>query len=600
MESLLTLKLEDLLNLEVVSATRSTKPLSKVAENMEVITEEDIELMNAHTLADVLRTVNGIQLNVYMGSPGTASYPFLQGSNMDEVLVVIDGIVINEIADNIALTETVPVQNIERIEVIKGPASSAWGSSLGGVINVITKSGDLNSMPSGTLAASYGEKTTYDFKGDVSGGTDKLGYYFYAGTLHTDGLLPFQQAFSNNFYTKFLYKIANNTDIKFTLLYDNASDVEGNFPVLDDEFAKNSSNSLLATLSLSTNLNNNLQAIFSLRTALQNINYIRNIYSTGADNGSFKEEDRKTGGSAKLLWSLSDQKVVIGADFDNWLLKESDFVNGNHSEDKWAIFTNDTITLGKFTVTPGIRVDSSEYISNFISPSLGITYDLGHKTIFRLYAGRGFNDPTIGQLYGDSVYYRHNANLKPEEVWSYQPGLETGILEYFWLKASFFSHNIRDAITWQTLDPNTYTWTYVNSDRIRRQGEELELRTIPFYNLTLAAAASFIKTTDLTTGEKIMDAPTNTYSVSLQYDDKKSLSALIKGYYIWYNSDSFYLGKYNSMLFDLNIIKPLYKGKSSSVEAYFTGHNIFDGAQYPLLEYANAHRWFEGGLRYKF
>ncbi|MGD0282459.1 MAG: TonB-dependent receptor [Dissulfurispiraceae bacterium] len=600
METLLSMDLKDLMNIEVISATRSLIPLSETAENITVITAKDIEFMNAHTLADVLLTVNGVQLNVYMGSPGTISLPHIQGSDLDQVLVMIDGIVINELTDNIAVIGSIPVQNIERIEIIKGPASSAWGSSLGGVINVITKSGDLNSKPSGTVAASYGEKNTYDFKGDVSGGTDKLGYYLYTGTLHTDGLLPFQHAFSNSTYTKVSYKIAENTDIKFTLLYNNESDEVGNWPAIDDLYYKNVSNSLFATATLTTKLNEDLQAIVSLRTALQNFNYIETIYSTGADYGTYKEEDSKNGASAKLLWSLPNQQVVIGSDFDYWVIKESDFTNGNQNEAKWAIFTNDTISLGKFTVTPGIRMDSTKYLSSFFSPSLGMTYALGDKTILRLYAGRGFNDPSVGELYGDSQYYRHNANLKPEEVWSYQPGVETRILEYLWLKATFFCHNIRNGLTTQILDPNTWTYTYVNTEKIRRQGEEIELRTVPFYNLTLAAAASFIKTTDLTTGEKVMDYPTSTYSVSLQYDDKKSLKALIKGYYIWENAQSYYEGKYNSMLFDVNVSKKLYKGKDSTVEAYLTGHNIFDGAQYTILEYANARRWFEGGLRYKF
>src|SRR5574340_97457 len=68
--------------LEVISATRSLKSISRVAENMTVITASDIELMNAHTLADVLRTVNGILLNTGITSPGGNANPQIQVSEL--------------------------------------------------------------------------------------------------------------------------------------------------------------------------------------------------------------------------------------------------------------------------------------------------------------------------------------------------------------------------------------------------------------------------------------------------------------------------------------------------------------------------------------
>jgi len=123
----------------VISATRSLKSISRVAENVTVITVEDIELMNAHTLADVLYTVTGVQVG-FDGGPGTIAWALIQGSDFTHVTVLIDGISINNLSDNVADISSIPSQIIQKIEVIKGPASSAWGSSLGGVVNVITKS----------------------------------------------------------------------------------------------------------------------------------------------------------------------------------------------------------------------------------------------------------------------------------------------------------------------------------------------------------------------------------------------------------------------------------------------------------------------------
>ena len=115
--------------------------------------------MNAHTLADVLNTVNGVVVEFGGASPGSIAGASIQGSALEHVVVMFDGIVINTASDQADLS-AIPVQMIEKVEIIKGPASSVWGSSLGGVINVITKSPRNSETPGGTVSASYGERNT--------------------------------------------------------------------------------------------------------------------------------------------------------------------------------------------------------------------------------------------------------------------------------------------------------------------------------------------------------------------------------------------------------------------------------------------------------
>ncbi len=122
----------------VSSPTRAEIPVSHTAEDITVITAHDIELMGAHTLADVLFTVTGVQVLAPI-TPGFPSSVSIQGSDFRHVRVEMDGVELNDLSDGVADVGSIPVQNIERIEIIKGPASSAWGSALGGIINIITK-----------------------------------------------------------------------------------------------------------------------------------------------------------------------------------------------------------------------------------------------------------------------------------------------------------------------------------------------------------------------------------------------------------------------------------------------------------------------------
>ena len=122
----------------VVTPTRHPKYISKSAENITVITSEELEMINAHTLTDALTKITGVQINILTG-PGSITNGHIQGSELRQVLVMIDGIAVNNLSNNVPDFGAIPIQNIERVEIIKGPASSSWGSSLGGIINIFTK-----------------------------------------------------------------------------------------------------------------------------------------------------------------------------------------------------------------------------------------------------------------------------------------------------------------------------------------------------------------------------------------------------------------------------------------------------------------------------
>ncbi|TFG92101.1 MAG: TonB-dependent receptor, partial [Syntrophobacterales bacterium] len=199
----------------VVTPTRYPKSISHVAENMTVITAEDIKAINAHTLADVLYYVPGVSEQI-AGGPGSFANPFIQGSSTRHILLLIDGVPQNNLADVYPDVGAVPVQAIERIEIIKGPASSTWGSSLGGVINVITKSPDESRKFGGVISSSIGERNTGDYRGVVSGKVAGVGYYLSGGGLLSDGLLPHNGFHGGNFYTKLKYSPTDQADLTFT------------------------------------------------------------------------------------------------------------------------------------------------------------------------------------------------------------------------------------------------------------------------------------------------------------------------------------------------------------------------------------------------
>jgi len=203
-------------------------------------------------------------------------------------------------------------------------------------------------------------------------------------------------------------------------------------------------------------------------------------------------------------------------------------------------------------------------------------------------------------LKGNSSSWEANPGLDPETVWSYQAGIETGILKYLWLKISAFDHEIRDEIAVVPSTTSPGKSTHVNIGESRRQGFEAEIKTVPFYSFVFSAAASIIRAKDLETDEEIKGVPTSTVDLGLSYDDGKSFRGSLNGHSVMWNEESYYEGRYNSMIFDLHLIKSIIRHGDVNVEVFATGHNIFNGSQYWTTPFINARRWFEAGLRYRF
>lgn len=586
--------------LVVLSATRSLKSITRVAENVEVVTKDDIELMNAHTLVDVLNTINGVAIGFAGSSIGSAGSPQIQGSRMDHVIILVDGVNINDIPGGVAPTEFIPVQMIEKVEVIKGPASSVWGSSLGGIINVITKMPISGSRPEGTVSGSYGKKDTADVRAELSGTTGGLGYYLFAGRLQTDGLRPRDSSWHNSIYSKFTYDFSKDTSANLSLFYNRSIEAGGDFDSLGYRY-DSKYDFFISSLSVKSRLSDSL----SVEVAGRMLSKTALGLFTDLASSSVTEipgEDKKYGGSIKFDLKQGAHTFVFGGDYDHLRTKFSTLTVG---ENIAALYVNDSIHFGKLTVIPGLRFDNidikdASMSESILSPSLGATYEIAEKTLLRAVVAKGFSAPPIFNILSDSLDFRKNPNLKTEKVWSYQAGIETGALEYLWMKVSGFRHDVRDAMVREDISVDEGTWSMVNKSRVRRQGAEVEVRTLPFYNFTLKAAASYIHTEDLETGETVQNNPSYTYNVGLQYDDKKTFRALLSGYHVWWNATPDMNAKYNAVIVDLNLTKKLYKKETTSVEAFMTGHNLFNGSSYWLEYYKNANRWVEAGIRVKF
>ena len=172
----------------IVSATRVASTPEDVASSVTVITAKDIENQQYTTALDALKTVPGLCI-AQNGGIGTTASIFIRGAESEQVLVLIDGIELNDpvSAGRAAYMANLSMENVERIEILRGSQSSLYGSdAIAGVISITTKKG--KGAPESFLSMETGSFNTFKESAGISGGNNHMNYSFSATRIDSDGI----------------------------------------------------------------------------------------------------------------------------------------------------------------------------------------------------------------------------------------------------------------------------------------------------------------------------------------------------------------------------------------------------------------------------
>ncbi len=565
----------------VESATRAPKPMSQVAENVSIIDAARIEAMNAHSLAEVLNRVVGLDVGFNGNDFNSSASLHIQESDYEHVLVLLDGLRWNDDASGMAVTNAIPMEIVDRIEVIKGPASSTWGSSLGGVVNIITRGTGNSRQPSGRVSASYGEADSQEYNATVSGKFARTGYFLAVGSQSSNGLMANRFYDRENIYGKVSLDLPRATTLTLSSGY---SEPELRY---FDHYgwglrAEGIDRNFWSSATLDSRLNRDINLNVNLFRKEQK--YIRPNYTLPDKNFWYEtyNDNWSQGISAILHANFSLHSLVLGAEFER---AESETETGVQKHDEvWSLYGNDTLRLGAFTLTPGLRFDHLALTADMVSPSLGLTWQMTGSTLLRALAARGFRRPYMASI---------SPGLDPETVDSYQLGLESAALSFATVKATIFEHRLKDTWIWD--------WDacqYANGPRAKRYGYELEMTTLPAHHLTLAAGFSYTYS-DHDDGRDNDDQYSAKFT--LTYDDPQVLHAELFGNYTWWNKNNITSdGDNGALICDLNLAREFRLGEQRALALFATAHNLFDGRHYWHPVFENPHRWVEAGVRFYF
>lgn len=535
----------------VVTASRTKQEVRESPSSIEVITREDIDKMGAETLAQALQLALGIdtQENAMVGNRSS-----LRGMNTNQTLILVDGRRVR--TENTSETmnfyelKRINMDDVERIEIVRGAASSLYGSeALGGVINVIKK------HPGKMQTAVTLDWTSRQSDEGIRFDSGKLGKWALSGSFkHMDVREQGTDAGSNMYGKKNFF----NLDGRMEMTKDKWLDVFFDY-LTEDLYMKDS-------LTQGTDYDHKRFSTgvkYSGRDKLGD--YEMQVYYTYFDkhqrtrqrtNHNLSSFDDMKFNSLifdgrRSIQVAKDHLLTFGGeyrkeDYESTRIKGANTRTlegvtnqlGDSSMDYAAFYLQDEwLASPRWLIIPSLRWDYNSEFGNELTGKLGTTYKITKDVRFKANVGTAYRAPTASELYFSwhhtpnakmDVQINGNPDLKPEKALNFDLGFEMEKGKTFG-KITYFHNKVDDLINIDTVmsrlpgfPPRMLaTGTYRNIDSATMQGVELEARQALGGGFSVRGLYTYLDARDDKTGDRLKGRPYHKASLQLSYEDQK-------------------------------------------------------------------------------
>ena len=559
----------------VVSASRVEEDASKIANDIVVITEEEIKEKKLTSVLDVLRTVPDVHV-VQTGAFGGNASVYLRGVPTGQTLVMVNGMKVFDPMSTDASFDAanMTVDNIERIEILKGPQSVLYGSdAIGGVINIITKRG--SGTPKVESSGSVGSWRTYEGSVHASGSYDLLDFSMSTSGLTTDGISKAQERENEgerDFYKR--YNFDARLDWNFLETASMGVEFRYNYGWFKFDDGANDDDPNRYGDSETALIASYIDALpfdwWKSTASFAMLRYRRLEKDAADDDDAEDNHSFFHGKDFKAAWQNSFfiqdiDTITTGVEFEHergnadssfgspfWNSQST--LSTRHNDTK-SFFINNVLNYYGLYITTGIRYDhhsrfgtahphrlAGAYTFDWgVLDDMGLTFngfswsDLDMKTKIRGSYGTGFKSPSIYQLY--SEYGK--PDLRPEESWGWELGLEHRVFEdILFGEITYFDTDIKNLITY-----DFGTNAYDNEGSAEMSGYEIAFHFIPvdWFKVT-GGYAYYLRIRNKNTKEWLVRRPRDRFSLNLFW--KLFSIDFYKGQPIWgsVNFTTLYVG----------------------------------------------------------
>lgn len=546
-DTLMSMSIEDLMQVKIVSASKKSESVSEAPASVFVITRDDIEQHGYRTMGEALRQVVGL----YTFTDGTFNYVGVRGyARPDDwdtrVLFLVDGHRVNSVIyDSAFVGEAFPVDidNIDRIEVVKGPGSALWGTNaLLAIINVITISGaeengtrvkaDYGSFARTKGFIEYSHTSPDGFRVDgsysnmVSGGRPQIYYEEYDDPSTNNGIAQdldcesAQHAHLRAEYRGFTFLLDTVNRYKLVPSAKYFTEFNAHEPP-SDEIDQQSFAELNFTREISKA--NNSQ-VFCRVYRDNHTMTAHNSVDWGAPtlvvNKNFGES-RSWGAEVRYSQELSDRlSAIFGAGYEKFYhVYQTNYnmppylylrysIDVPYDMRSYYVQTDYSINEALKLVT-GLRLDNYSTVGSICSPRWAFVYSPSEPTTLKLLYGRAFRAPNEFERNIDvEHYYEPNRDLTPEYIKTLELVWEQRIGRGSRLVTSIFRFDMEDIITQTVLGNGELQ--FQNLGQVRSEGVEMQLETKSEGGQTGHVGVSLLNAQDMTTSEQITNSPSFT------------------------------------------------------------------------------------------
>ncbi len=404
----------------VVTAARIAQPAREVVGDVTILTQQEIASQGNTSLPELLARQPGVQITSN-GGAGKSGGVFIRGANANQTVVLIDGVRYGSATTGQAALQHIPLAQVDRIEILRGPAASLYGAdAIGGVIQIFTKRGGQGFTPS--IEVGYGTQNSVEANANLAGGNEQTRYSIGLAHSKTDGVsalvLPKYQKYNsdddgyqnNSLSANISHQLNAANEIGASLLvakvenhYDNAF-VSKYYDYRDK--GTNGSASVWSKNQLTDNWTSKIQAGSS----------VDDSYSYAPATTPAQEETRIKTRQNQLSWQ-NDIKVgpgvaTLGVET---LAQDVSKTGGNYTVDHRRINSllgGYLANLGDFTLQANLRSDDNSQFDRQTTGTLGGAWQATDTIQLGASYGTGYQAPTFNQLYWPGF---GNPKLKPQE-----------------------------------------------------------------------------------------------------------------------------------------------------------------------------------------
>lgn len=465
----------------VVTASRQPQRVNELLSDVSVIDREEIEAAGQSSLAELLARQPGIEFTQSGGAGSTQSL-FIRGANGEHTLVLIDGMRVNSATLGSTALSRIPLAQIERIEILRGPASALYGSeAIGGVVQIFTRQG--SGPAEVNLTAAYGSRNTSQVAAGVSGKNAGWRYSVQASYDDTDGFsnIRNKQNHAYNGDKDGFRDSALNTNVSYSFDQDNElglntffSDGRDHYDSGYDATAASdyySDNSIGSVALVSRNrLAPGWQSTLRVGRGTDDVKYYTDASKTSSvrtdqDQAAWQNDVRLPLGTMLLAGEWLRQKVDASQDYDRTERAIKSLLAG------W------TASAGVHRWQLNLRHDDISGTGSKTTGSAAYGYQLADAWRINASYGTAYKAPSINDLYFPVMPYmgQGNPDLKPEFARNREVSLhyETAMQS---ASVTYFHNRIDDLIQWQETSPGSWFYMPQNVASARITGWSLAYR----------------------------------------------------------------------------------------------------------------------------